>query len=493
MYRGELMYLCPQPRILELKDGMYFFPVGTMPKVEKKKNPELLEKESYRINIDKKGVLIEAADDRGLYYGELTLKQLMLNYRGCLPYLYIYDEPEFSYRGFMIDSCRHFFTVEEIKKMIDGAALFKFNKFHFHLSEDQGFRIEMESYPLLTSVGSVRPSSNFGRGENDNTPYGGYYTKEELKDIVKYCQERYIEVIPEFDFPGHTTAVISAYPELCCTGEKIELKTTAGVFKDILCVGNPETLKFIYAVIDELCEIFPSKYFHIGGDEAPKTRWLNCPKCKAKLEEEGLHTMDELQGWLANEAAAYLKKKGRKAICWNEALNGGNLDKDNITVALWMDKTNKAIEWANGGNPVIMEKFTPYYVDYPYGMHSLKDVYMFNPRKVRGLTSLGGASVKGVESPIWTEYVRDFKTMSYMCFPRWLAVAETGWNGVNIKGYQSFLKSAEFYSDILKGMGHNPAPKSHWNVAPYIRLNKTVGFFKNTLTVENVKNFLKKD
>ena len=377
--------------------------------------------------------------------------------------------------------------------MIDGAALFKFNKFHFHLSEDQGFRVEMESYPLLTSVGSVRPSSNFGKGENDNTPYGGYYTKEELKDIVKYCEERYIEVIPEFDFPGHTTAVISAYPELSCTGEKIELKTTGGVFKDILCVGNPETLKLIYAVIDEFCEIFPSKYFHIGGDEAPKTRWLNCPKCKAKLQEEGLHTMDELQGWLVNEVASYLKKKGRKAICWNESLNGGNLDKDNITVAQWTNKMDKGIEWANGGNPIIMERFTPYYVDYPYGMHSLKDVYMFNPRKVRGLTSLGAASIKGVESPIWTEYVRNFEKMSYMCFPRWLAVAETGWNGVNTKGYQNFLKSAEFYCDVLKGIGHTPAPKSDWNVAPYTRLNETVGFFKNSLTRENIKNFLKKD
>ena len=317
------MYLCPQPKILELKKGMLNFPVGEMPKVEKKKIPQLSEKESYRITIDENGVLIEGADDAGLYYGELTLKQLMLNYRGCLPYLYIYDEPEFAYRGFMIDSCRHFFTVDELKKMIDGAALFKFNKFHFHLSEDQGFRVEMESYPLLTSVGSVRPSSNFGKGENDNTPYGGYYTKEELKDIVKYCEERYIEVIPEFDFPGHTTAVIAAYPELSCTGEKIELKTQGGVFKDILCVGNPDTLKMIYAVIDEFCEIFPSKYFHIGGDEAPKTRWLNCPKCKAKLAEEGLHTMDELQGWLVNEVAAYLKKKGRKAkiVCTSENCN----------------------------------------------------------------------------------------------------------------------------------------------------------------------------
>jgi hexosaminidase len=260
------MYLCPQPTTLKLEKGMLYFPVGEMPEVKKTKPATLFEKESYRIIINENGVLIEGADDAGLYYGELTLRQIMLNYRGCLPYLYLYDEPRYSYRGFMIDPCRHFFTVDEIKRMIDGAAYFKFNKFHFHLSDDQGFRAEIESYPLLTTVGSVRPSSNFGRGENDENPYGGYYTKKELREIVEYCKERHIEVIPEFDIPGHTTSVIAAYPELSCRGEKIEPKTCAGIFDDILCAGNDDTYKLIEAVIDELCEIFTGKYFHIGGD-----------------------------------------------------------------------------------------------------------------------------------------------------------------------------------------------------------------------------------
>lgn len=484
------MYLCPEPKILELKEGMLTFPVGSTPPVNKRKTPELSQKESYRITINGEGVLIEGADAAGLYYGELTLKQLMLNYRGCLPYLYLYDEPEYLYRGFMIDSCRHFFSVEEIKKMIDAAALFKFNKFHFHLSDDQGFRVEIESFPLLTSVGSVRPSSDFGRGENDKTPYGHYYTKNELKEIVDYCKARFIEVIPEFDFPGHTTAVIAAYPELSCKGEKIEPKTTAGIFPDILCGGNPDTYKLIYSVIDELCEIFTGEYFHIGGDEAPKTRWRECPKCKAKLNELGLHTMEELQGYMVNVFAAYLKEKGKKAICWNEGIRGGNVEYDNVTVALWKDKTDNSVKWANKGNPIIAESFTPYYADYPYGMHSLKSVYNFNPRKLKGLTSLGAASIKGVESPVWTEYVRDFEKMSYMCFPRWMAVAETGWNGNDNKNYGRFLKNAEFYSDILKNMGHNPAPKSVWDVAPHNRLSQTVSFFKNSLTPKAVKQFL---
>ena len=486
------MYLCPQPKNIELKKGMLYFPVKSMPEIVKKITPELSQKESYRINIDENGVLIEGADDTGIYYGELTLKQLMLNYRGCLPYMYLYDEPEFLYRGFMIDSCRHFFTVDEIKKMIDGAAYFKLNKFHFHLSDDQGFRIEIKSYPKLTTVGSVRPSSNFGRGENDNNSYGGYYTKEELKEIVAYCKERHIEVIPEFDFPGHTTAVLAAYPELSCTGEEIAPKTTAGIFKDILCAGNPETLKLVFAVLDELCEIFTGEYIHIGGDEAPKTRWCECDKCKEKLNELGLVNMDQLQGYLANEAAAYLKKKGKKAICWNEAIKGGNVEKDNITVALWRDKTKASIEWANGGNPLIAECFTPYYVDYPYGMHPLKSVYMFEPRKLRGLTSLGGAAVIGVESPIWTEYVTSFEKMTYLCFPRWLAVAETGWNNVNKKGYAKFIKTAEFFCDILKGMGITPAPKEDWDILPQSRLKETVDFFSNTLSKSAVKQFFGK-
>lgn len=484
------MYLCPQPKNLEIKQGKLEFEAGCIPPVKKVKTAGLSHKESYRIIVDESGVTIESSHDKGFYYAELTLKQIMLNYRGCLPYMYVFDEPEYDYRGFMIDPCRHFFTVEEIKKMIDGAAYFKFNKFHFHLSDDQGFRVEINSYPLLTSVASVRPSSDFGRGENDKTEYAHFYTKEELKDIVEYCKERYIDVIPEFDIPGHTTAVLAAYPELSCTGEKIEPKTTAGIFKDILCAGNPETYKMIYSVIDELLEIFPGRYFHIGGDEAPKTRWYNCPKCKEKAEELGLGNMEQLQGYMVNEVAAYLKKKGRKGICWNEAIRGGNVDKDNVTVALWMDRTKSSVEWANGGNPVIAENFTPYYADYPYAMHSLKDVFKFNPRKIRGLSSLGAASVIGVESPVWTEYIKDFSKLSYMCFPRWLAVAETGWNGDEKVPYSQFLKNAEFYCDILKGMGHNPAPKSDWDNLPHNRLTKTAGFFKNSLTKEAVKQFL---
>ncbi len=487
------MYFCPEPKTLELKGGYYYFNVGEAPAVTTKITPMLFQKESYRIVIDSNGVSIEGADEAGVYYAKLTLKQLLMNYRGCLPYLYIYDEPEFSYRGFMIDSCRHFFTVEEVKKMIDGAALFKFNKFHFHLSDDQGFRVEIDSYPELTKVGSVRSSSDFGRGENDKTPYAHYYTKQDLKEIVEYCKERYIEVIPEFDVPGHTTAVIASYPEFSCTGEKIEPKTVAGIFNDILCAGNPDTIKMIYAVIDELCEIFPGKYFHMGGDEAPKKRWNLCPKCQEKIKELNLKNSEELHGWLVNEVALYLKKKGKKTICWNEAIRGGNVERDSVTVAWWMDRTNASLNWANGGNPTIIESFTPYYADYPYGMHSLKSVYLYNPRKIRGLTSLGAASIVGIESPVWTEFIRDFKTLAKMCFPRWIAVADTAWNGNDRKNYAEFLKTVAFFCEILREYGIVSAPESEWNILPHIRLSKTVGFLKNFISKETIRQFFDKD
>ncbi len=487
------MFLCPKPKKVELRGGYYYFKVGEMPHIEKEITPLLSQKESYRIEVKENGVFIEAADEKGLHYALVTLDQLMKNYRGCLPKLYIYDEPTYYYRGFMIDACRHFFTVEEIKKAVKAASYFKFNKFHFHLSDDQGFRMEIESYPRLTTVGSVRHGSHFGKTHDDEKDYGGYYTKAELCEIVDFCRDLCIEVIPEFDVPGHTSAVISAYPELSCTGEEITLQTTSGVFSDVLCVGNDETYKMIYAVLDEMCEIFPGKYIHIGGDEVPKSHWNNCPKCQAKREELGLKTMEELQGFVTNEIALYLKKKGRKAICWNEAIRGGNVPNDNVTVAWWLDKTDASLDWINSGNPTIIESFSPYYMDYPYGMHSLRDAYLYNPDKIKGLTDKGRAAILGVESPIWTEYVTSFEKMTKLCFPRWLAVASTGWNGAKDRDFQKFLKLCKFFCEILGEAGITPAPEEEWNILPHNRLSQTMDFVFNNISKEAILNFFSGD
>lgn len=485
------MFLLPTPKKLELKCGMLTFSRNeNVPPVKKVISKELFIKESYRLTVDIGGVLIEGADDAGLYYGEITLKQLLMNYRGCLPYMYISDEPEYSYRGFMIDSARHFFTVDEIKKMIDAAALLKFNKFHFHLSDDQGFRIESERFPGLHEIGSKRTGSHFGEDTYSDEEYTGFYTKAELKDIVSYCKARYIDVIPELDFPGHTSSLLAAYPKLSCTGKKVETKLCGGVFSDILCGGSDEVLNFYRTLADELCEIFPSEYFHIGGDEVPKEQWKSCPKCQSKIKELSLSNEEQLQGYLTNELAQYLKSKGKKAICWNEALKGGNLERDNITVSLWMDKKGLSQKWANEGRPIIVECFNPYYVDYPYGMHSLKSVYDFDPEKIKGLDFVGRGNIQGVESPIWTEHIDSFEKMSFMCFPRWFAVAETAWHGRENKSFDRFLDTASFFADILKEMGHTPAPREYWSVTPLDKYIDSHKFLKNAATTDTVSQLL---
>ncbi len=483
------MFLCPKPKKIELRGGYFYFIAGEMPPIEEKITPLLSQKESYRLEVNKNGVFIEAADERGLLNAHITLDQLMKNYRGCLPYIYIYDEPEYYYRGFMIDSCRHFFTVDEIKKIIKAASYFKFNKFHFHLSDDQSFRMEIESYPKLTEIGSVRYGSHFGKTHDSEEEYSGYYTKKDLREIVDFCKSLYIDVIPEFDVLGHTSAVIAAYPELSCTGEKINPQTTSGVFSDVLCVGNPDTFKMIYSVLDEICDIFPGKYIHIGGDEVPKAHWNNCNKCQAKREALGLKTMEELQSEVTNEVALYLKKKGKKAICWNEAIRGGNAENDNLTVAWWLDKTDASLDWANNGNPTIIESFNPYYVDYPYGMHSLKDAYLYDPKKIRGLTDMGKKSIIGIESPIWTEYVTNINKMASLCFPRWLAVASTGWSGSKDRDFQKFLKTCKFFCEILGEFGITPAPEEEWNILPHNRLSQTMDFVKNNISKEAIMQF----
>lgn len=486
------MYLCPQPEKVISHDGILYFDNPGELKIHRRDDASLCG-EAYRLTVDENGICAAASGEKGFHNAEVTLRQLLMNCRGALPFIEIEDSPEYEYRGFMIDPCRHFFTVSEIKKMIDAAELFKFNKFHFHISDDQGFRYESEVFPELTAKGSVRPGSHFDKDENDNSPYGGYFTKDELRDIVAYCKGKQIDVIPEIDMPGHTTSILSAFPELSCRGLPIESKTVGGIFDDILCAGNENTLPFLKALVDELCEIFTGEYFHIGGDEAPKTRWEKCEKCTAKLKELGLSSYEELQGWLVNEMAEYLHRKGKKVICWNEALKGKNISADNVTVALWMDKEKLSVKYANSGKPIIDESFTPYYVDYPYGMHPLKAVYTHNPKKLGGLSETGKSSIKGVESPIWTEHVRSFERMTYLCFPRWLAVAETGWNGNAGKNYDRFKKTASFFCDILREQGISPAPESDWDISPAKRLSETVGFFAKNLNKETITAFFKKE
>ncbi len=434
-------------------------------------SPEL-ETEEYILTAANGEIKLVGGSERAVFYGKQTLRQM----GKASPAVIIEDKPAFAYRGFMLDTVRHIFSVEETKKMIDAAASVKMNVMHWHLTDDQGFRAFSKRRPEATEKGSVRKSSDFGRLKESGA-YGGYFTAEEMKEIVDYCAERYITVIPEFDVPGHCSALIHAYPEISCTGEKIAVKTSQGIYGDILCAGKDETFDVVFDILSDLLEVFPSEYIHIGGDEAPKKRWKECPHCQKRIRENGLADEEELQGWFTNKIVEFLASKGRKAIVWNESLKGGSLNKD-VVVQMWMDRKKLSADFANSGGKMINSEFFRYYCDYPYSMTPLIKAYRYNP-VIKGIKNKD--SVIGVESPIWTEYINDFDRLCYMCFPRFTAVAETGWTEEKNKNAADFQRRFRIYTALLNEMGINPAPPEDWNPSALDRVTKTLYFFTGLL------------
>lgn len=472
-----MIRLIPQPKELIEKNGV----CGNPENIVKIKDSTVKSSEGYRLDVTVDGIYIYASSDNGFFYAKMTLKQLKLLYKGKLPCLTVKDEPEFKYRGFMLDCARHMISVDEIKKMIDMAAMLKLNRFHWHLSDDQGFRIELESFPQLTEQGSVRKCDNFGSMCRSDKPYSGYFTKAEIKDIITYCAERFIEVIPEIDMPGHSSAILHVFPELSCRKEPVEVKTRQGIYKDNFCIGKAETAEFLKKLLDELCELFEYEYFHIGGDEAPDDYRKNCPDCQRMIKEKGLLNSAELQCVFANEIKEYLKAKGRKSVVWNDILKGGKLDRD-ITVQRWMDPKNNAIRAANNGNKVIVSDFKPYYFDYPYGMYPLQQVYDFNPKGYKELTETGRKNIIGTETPLWTEFVDNPERLEYLCLPRWLAFAENSWTPQDGKDYRQFKPAAEKLSKELKVLGYNCAPVKDFDMSVPKRLYDTAKFFRAFLS-----------
>lgn len=376
----------------------------------------------------------------------------------------------------MLDTVRHIFSVEDTKKLIDAAASVKMNVMHWHLTDDQGFRIYSSRRPDAALRGSVRKSSDFGKLK-ESGEYGGYFTADELKEIVDYCAERYITVIPEFDAPGHTSALLHAYPQLSCTGEAIEVKTSQGIYADILCAGKDETFDVVFDILSDIIEIFPSEYIHIGGDEAPKKRWKECKCCQERIKKENLNDEEELQGWFVNKVVDFLKSKGRKAVVWNESLRSGIVD-GGVTVQMWMDRKNLSVDFANNGGRMINSDFYHYYCDYPYGMTPLKKTYNYDPihKNIKDKKS-----VVGVEVPIWTEYINNFEHLCFMFFPRFTAVSETGWTNKENKNLADFQRRFGAYTKILNEIGITPAPEKEWNPSVLARLTKTVSFFSGVL------------
>lgn len=442
-----------------------------------------LGEEDYTLSIMPKEIKVAAGGDRGEFYARQTLSQLANS--GECPCVRIEDSPAFPYRAFMLDCARHMTSVENIKKLIDAAALVKMNAMHWHLTDDQGWRVQIDSHPELVEIGSKRASSDFGQ-YHFNEEYSGFFTKAEIREVVEYAAERFIEVVPEFDLPGHTLSVLAAHPELSCRGTELKVGTKQGIFDDILCAGNDDALQLVFDVLGEMAELFPGRNFHIGGDEAPKKRWAQCPKCQARMKELGLQNEEELQGWFVNRAIDFLRQRGKTAVVWNESLNSGMMPKDCVAQR-WMDKKNRTAEFANNGGKVIVSDFYFYYCDYPYGMTPLKKTYNYSPY-FKGLSEEGKNNIIGVETPIWTEYIRDFDKLCYMCFPRFSAVAETGWSLTENRNLKSFMHRFENLAQMLTDIGINPAPAKNWNPNPIKRLIELKQFFKGTFNWETVKN-----
>ena len=460
--------------------------------------------ESYQLKVAGDGITITGPTEAGVFYGIQSLRKSLPVAVGAdiaLPAVEIKDAPRFSYRGAHFDTSRHFFTVDEVKTYIDMMALHNMNRFHWHITEDQGWRLEIKKYPKLTEIGSKRTETVIGRnsGEYDGKPYGGFYTQEQAKDIVAYAAERYITVIPEIDLPGHMQAALAAYPELGCTGGPYEVWRQWGVSEDVLCAGNDQVLKFLEDVYAELIEIFPSEYIHVGGDECPKVRWEKCPKCQARIKALGLksddkHSKEErLQSFVINHIEKFLNEHGRQIIGWDEILEGGLAP--NATVMSWRGEGG-GIEAAKQKHDVIMTPNTYLYFDYyqtkdtenePLGIGGylpLERVYSYEPMPV-SLTPEEQKYIKGVQANLWTEYIPTFSHAQYMVLPRWAALSEVQWSTPDKKNYEDFLSRLPRLIKWYDAEGYNYA-KHVFNVTAEYTPNPADGTLDITLsTIDN--------
>ena len=433
--------------------------------------------EAYQLQVNGDGVIISGSTESGVFYGIQTLrKSIAGSVAGevLLPAVEIKDAPRFGYRGAHFDVSRHFFTVDEVKTYIDMMALHNMNRLHWHLSDDQGWRLEIKKYPKLTTIGSIRKETVTGRynsGNYDGTPYGGFYTQEQAKEIVAYAAERYITVIPEFDLPGHMQAALTAYPHLGCTGGPYEVWTTWGISDDVLCAGNDQVLTFIRDMLAEVIKIFPSKYIHIGGDECPKVRWESCPKCQARIEKLGIKTDDRhskeeyLQSYVINYAEKFLNGKGRRIIGWNEIMEGGLAP--NATVMSWNGEAG-GIDAAKLKHDVVMVPNTFLYLDYYQSKDTEKEplsiggyvpverVYSYEPIPAV-LTPEEQKYIIGVQSNLWTEYIHTMNHVQYMVLPRWAALSEVQWTNPARKSYEEFLNRLPRLVTIYNAENYNYA------------------------------------
>ncbi len=431
--------------------------------------------EGYHISVDSRhGIVITGSTPAGVFYGIQTLRKSIAAGKGLqrieFPAVEITDSPRFSYRGTMLDVSRHFMPADSVKEIIDILALHNINRMHWHLTDDQGWRIEIKKYPELTKVGAMREGSQIGKNfdRHDSIPYGGFYTQQEIRDIVKYAAERHITIIPEIDLPGHQLAALATYPDLGCTGGPYKVWTRWGVADDVICAGNEKAMRFLEDVLAEVISLFPSEYIHIGGDECPKTRWADCPKCQAKIKELGIkadnrHSAEEyLQSYVISRMEKFVESKGRHIIGWDEILEGGLAP--NATVMSWRG-VDGGIEAAKQHHNVIMTPNTYLYFDY-YQTKNVKDeplaiggyiplerVLSFEP--TNGIPKEYQSYVIGVQANLWTEYIPSLQQAEYMLLPRLAALAEVQWSSLPKPSYEEFLPRLKKLTDWYNVLGYN--------------------------------------
>lgn len=427
--------------------------------------------EFYHLEIEQEVIAIEGSP-LGLKRGINTLIQLMLTEEGfrnpkssvstrsnpytmkkheenyadvyTLPTMLMEDKPKFAHRGMLLDCARHFFSVETVKKYLDLMALYKMNVLHWHLTEDQGWRIQIDKYPKLTEVGAWRT-------EPDGSKYGGFYTKDQIRDIVKYASERGITVIPEIELPGHSQAAVASYPWLSCTGKQVKVVNDWGVFKEIYCAGKDSTFKFLEDVLTEVMDLFPSKYIHIGGDEAPKFRWEHCADCQKRIKDENLKDEHELQSYFIQRIEKFLQKNGRELIGWDEILEGG-LSKT-ATVQSWRG-FDGGIKAARQGNQVIMSPTSHCYFDYGLDAIDLKRVFEFDPYPDE-LEYDNRFNIIGAECNLWSEHIPDEASLDSKVFPRILAMSEALWDYIREDGYEEFYDRVQYHYPLLEKLDVN--------------------------------------
>lgn len=458
-----------------------------------------LGKEGYKLSVQPQRMVAKATDPQGIFYALQSVYQLLppdpstasvIN----IPAMEVSDQPRFGWRGMMLDVGRHFYPVDFVKKFIDYLAMYKMNSFHWHLTEDQGWRIEIKKYPKLTQVGAWREGTLIGAYTRDNQKfdgmrYGGFYTQEQVREIVAYAKARYINVVPEIEMPGHSSAALTAYPSLGCTGGPYQVQQKWGVFEDVYCAGNEETFAFLQDVLSEVVELFPSKIIHIGGDECPKARWKACSKCQARMKKEGLKDEHELQSYFIKRIENYLLTKGRNIIGWDEILEGGLAPK--AAVMSWRG-IKGGIAAAKQHHEVVMSPNSHLYFDHYQGQRTLEPhaiggfttlekVYSYEPVPAE-LSPEEARYIKGAQANLWTEYIPTIQKAEYMIMPRMAALAEVVWTKPQLKDWNDFTRRMrdEYRRYEARGINYS---KSAFNVLSSVEVDSVAQKAKVSLKV----------